>query len=284
VRRSRRQLPAPRFELSDAELERIKAVTDHPIGALEFARLLVRAPYLISETLRVLGGCARTITASSALSSLVHAERARRLVPDAAIGAGWYSEDEFLSALVPRLGPDLDVLELGCGAGRLSRHVPERVRSLVCTDVSPAMVREAQRTLGRFANVEVRVTNGYELREFADRSFDLVFAAGVIGYVDPVQLLGLLDEVRRVLRDGGELLFSAALIDEAQVAKSALAAARAAAAHRRPSGIVDRPYCLAQIEALLRLAGLDLVEPRPGESVTATWRANVLARRPAENG
>lgn len=284
MRSSRREVKPPRFELSDDELERIRAVTSRPIGPLGFARLLLRAPYLIPETVRVLAGCARTITASSALSSLVHAERAREVVPDAAIGAGWYPEDEFLAALMPRLGPTLDVLELGCGSGRLSRHVPERVRSLVCTDLSRAMVEEARRTLARHANVEVRVTNGFELREFADRSFDLVFAAGVIGYIDPVQLLGLLDEVRRVLRDGGELLFSVALIDEQQVAESLLAAARAAAKHRRPSGIVDRPYCLAQIDGLLRLSGLELVEPRPGESVTATWRANVIARRPPKPG
>ncbi len=270
-----------RFELTEEELERIAAARRAPFGRSGFAWLLIRSPWLIPETVRIVATAVdRSLFGNSELRWLISAERARQVVPDAATGAGWYPEQDALDAIRPMLNGDMNVLELGCGAGRISRHIAEQVGSLTCTDVSRAMVAEARRNLAGRANVRVAQTDGFTLREFADEAFDLVFAAGLFGYVDPAQALGLLDEVRRVLRGEGILAFNLELIDGPRQAEAALARARDGARNRRVSASIERPYCLAQIDAWLRTAGLHLLRPGPAdEDAFSSDRTNVVARR-----
>jgi SAM-dependent methyltransferase len=101
---------------------------------------------------------------------------------------------EFVRGLGDRLG---DVLDLGCGDGRLTAALREP-RSLVCADVSRVALERARRRLpgASFARVEPD-----EPLPFADASFDLVLCAETIEHVRDVQLF--VSEVRRVLRPGG---------------------------------------------------------------------------------
>jgi SAM-dependent methyltransferase len=270
-----------RFDLSDEELERVAEARRAPLGRAGFARMLLRAPWLVPETIRIATRAVdQSLAGSSALSSLVSAERARMAVPDAATGAGWHPEEDILSVLRPLLGSDLKVLELGCGAGRLSRHIAPQVAGLTCTDMSRPMVAEARRNLASYANVQVVQTDGFTLGGLPDQGYDLVFAAGMFGYVEAAQMLGLFDEIHRVLRAGGTLTFSIALIDDPRIADDLFQGAREGAGKRRASGFVERPYCLAQIEAWLRLAGLAPVSPTLEErSEPVSGRTNVVARR-----
>jgi SAM-dependent methyltransferase len=96
------------------------------------------------------------------------------------------------------------VLDVGCGAGiDLARFA--RGGALVTgVDIAPSAIELAranfaqQNLPGRF-----EVANGEQL-PFADNSFDLVFAHGVVQYTsDPQRLV---NECRRVLRPGGEAI------------------------------------------------------------------------------
>ncbi len=270
--------PARRFDLTDEELRRIRAAHQAPLGRLGFLRMVIARPWLMVETARILAsGVDRFLFGNSELRWLISAERARQAVPDAATGAGWYPEEDVLGSIRSLLRRDMDVLELGCGAGRISRHLAEHVRTLMCTDVSRRMVSEARQNLAAHPNVRVEVSNGFSLAGFADRSFDLVLAAGVFGYLDPAQLLGLFDEIHRVLRDDGTLMFSIELIDDPLGADAALERARHGARHRRVSASVERPYCRAQLEAWLRIAEL---VPAGVNHDGEAGRSNVVARRP----
>ena len=55
---------------------------------------------------------------------------------------------------------DADVLDLGCGIGRVAAALASHVARVLGTDVSPGMIAEARRRHGRVANLAFAVTDG----------------------------------------------------------------------------------------------------------------------------
>jgi ubiquinone/menaquinone biosynthesis C-methylase UbiE len=107
------------------------------------------------------------------------------------------------------LGPDMRVLDFGCGIGRLARAIAKDVRSVVGIDVSPGMIAEAQRRCSDLANVSFQVGSGRNLEPLATGSFDLVLAVDVFPYLVAAGhdvLQDHLREIARVLRSPGRLL------------------------------------------------------------------------------
>lgn len=108
-------------------------------------------------------------------------------------------------ALVPRIGPETRVLDLGCGTGLQTRVLAQNSPvQFVAVDNHPPFVdvlkREAQR-LGIAGRVEARVGDMQRL-DFADRSFDLIWCEGAIA------MMGFeagLREWRRLLVAGGHI-------------------------------------------------------------------------------
>jgi SAM-dependent methyltransferase len=97
------------------------------------------------------------------------------------------------------------VLDVGCGAGVDLARFARGAAEVTGVDVSQSAIDlartnfEQQRLRGRFD-----VANGEQL-PFADNTFDLVFAHGVVQYTAQPQRL--VDECRRVLKPGGEAIF-----------------------------------------------------------------------------
>jgi len=103
-----------------------------------------------------------------------------------------------LVEFVKGLGRREDVLDLGCGDGRLTAELD--AARLSAADVSAVALERAR---GRLPEAELMaVEPGAELPS-ADGSFDLVLCAETLEHVRDVQLL--ISEIRRVLRPGGEL-------------------------------------------------------------------------------
>jgi SAM-dependent methyltransferase len=97
------------------------------------------------------------------------------------------------------------VLEVGCGAGVDLARFARGGADVVGVDLAASAIDlaranfEQQRLAGGF-----HVADGEKL-PFADESFDLVYAHGVVQYTaDPRRLV---DECRRVLKPGGEAVF-----------------------------------------------------------------------------
>lgn len=281
--RGRRATPRRR-ELTEDETRRIAEARRTPLGPVGFVKLVARKPGLAREAATIVThAVTQGLAESSALGSLVSAERARQVVPGAATGVGWHPDDELIAAMEPMLLPSSAVLELGGGAGRTARMIAGRVGSLTTTDMSRAMVEEATRELRDFANVRVLQTDGFTLGGFGDQTFDLVFAAGMFGYVEAGPALGLLDEIHRVLRPGGALVINLTLLDDGEDRVAYFVEhARAAARKKHGSGTVERPYALTQMTAWFDAVGLSLVAPQTAvDRSVGTWRSTLVARRPA---
>jgi SAM-dependent methyltransferase len=93
-----------------------------------------------------------------------------------------------------------DVLEVGCGDGRLMRLVNDRCRTLVGIDPAPAMTAKA-RSAGFKA-----LTAAAEDLPFCDASFDQVISGWAsMRYTDQARSF---PEVARVLRPGGTFTFT----------------------------------------------------------------------------
>lgn len=97
------------------------------------------------------------------------------------------------------------VLEVGCGAGvDLARFAKG---GAVCTgvDLAHSAIDLARANFEQQGlSADLRVANG-EALPFPDNSFDFVFAHGVVQYTaDPQRLV---NEVRRVLKPGGDAVF-----------------------------------------------------------------------------
>ncbi len=98
------------------------------------------------------------------------------------------------------------VLELGCGAGRVTGHLVERARSVHAVDLSPRMVERCREMCPR---ATCSVGDVGELSRFHSGSFEAVVASFcVLDVLDDGARRRSLGEIHRVLVAGGLLLAS----------------------------------------------------------------------------
>ena len=135
---------------------------------------------------------------------------------DAQVQAEWAAqtygpeEVEKLERLFAVTGPltGLRLLEPGCGTGRLTEVLAEKVGpqgQVVAMDISPRMVDAARQRLIRFANVDLRLG---QIEAMADQLgiFDQIICHQVFPhFVDRAAALELLV---RILKPGGQLVIS----------------------------------------------------------------------------
>lgn len=102
--------------------------------------------------------------------------------------------------------PDLkgkDVLCIGCGSGEECEHLQSLgSKKVVGTDISSGLIDEAKKS---YPGMEFFVMDMEKL-EFEDNSFDLVYSSLAVHYIDDWSVL--MNEVFRILKPGGILLFS----------------------------------------------------------------------------
>jgi len=99
------------------------------------------------------------------------------------------------------------VLELGCGAGRLTGHLCELAQLVHGVDLSPAMVAYARASYPR---ATFSVGDLCDLSWLDSGSFDVVAAPfNVLDVLGDAGRCRVLDEIHRILADGGLLIMSA---------------------------------------------------------------------------
>jgi len=97
------------------------------------------------------------------------------------------------------------VVELGAGTGLNLRHYPDAVEELILVEPDAAMRRRLARRVRRSGRPAEIVDAGAERLPLADQSVDTIVSTLVLCTVDDPERS--LQEIARVLRPGGELLF-----------------------------------------------------------------------------
>ena len=106
------------------------------------------------------------------------------------------------------VGRDEDVLDIGCGVGRLTRALARRARHVYGFDVSGEMLRRARELNPALDNVTWVHGDGRSLAAIGDASVDGCFSHVTFQHIpDPAVSLAYIREMGRVLRPGGWTLF-----------------------------------------------------------------------------
>lgn len=99
-------------------------------------------------------------------------------------------------------------LELGCGAGRMTRSFARRFSRVIAFDISSEMLRRAQVLSPDLPNVNWTLGNGTDLSGVADQSVDFVFSYIVLQHMPAADFaVRYVWEMLRSLRPGGIFLF-----------------------------------------------------------------------------
>lgn len=97
------------------------------------------------------------------------------------------------------------VLDCGAGTGELSLAASDKAESVLCTDLSKNMLKQAQRKARALGadNIEFAARNIFDLQD-PDDTYDVVIAGNVLHLLTNPQ--GAVKEMYRVLKPGGRLL------------------------------------------------------------------------------
>ncbi|XP_052431047.1 phosphoethanolamine methyltransferase isoform X2 [Carassius gibelio] len=111
---------------------------------------------------------------------------------------------EILS-LLPSL-PASDVLELGAGIGRFTRHLIGKARHVTAVDFMEKFVEKNKKDNSHLGNAEFIQADVTKL-DFPKHSFDVVFSNWLLMYLSDQELKSLAEKLLLWLRPGGFLFF-----------------------------------------------------------------------------
>lgn len=109
----------------------------------------------------------------------------------------------FLVERICKFSPN-SVLEIGCACGPNLYHIAKKfpdaeVRGI---DINPIAVEKGNEYFqqGAISNVKLEVGKAQELKQFADKSFDVVFTDAVLIYISPDEIKQVVKEIFRIGR------------------------------------------------------------------------------------
>ena len=121
-------------------------------------------------------------------------------------GSGWDDLSKIvlpdISTICGTLRPsDMRILEIGCGIGRMTKHLAAIFGEVYGVDVSPEMIKIARRRLNGMRNVHLVVNNGSDLTVFPDDFFDFCLSFLVFQHIPSSEIVeSYVREVYRTLR------------------------------------------------------------------------------------
>jgi len=103
---------------------------------------------------------------------------------------------------------DMSVLEIGCGAGRVTRALARVFGQVHAVDVSGEMVALAKQALAPLPNAFVYQNNGKDLAVVPAGQYDFAFSTIVFQHIPSREVIyNYVHEVHRLLRSGGLFKF-----------------------------------------------------------------------------
>jgi SAM-dependent methyltransferase len=180
------------------------------------------------------------------------------------------------------LKPGAQVLEIGCGAGHLTRELGRREVSVHAVDASPAMVEITSKRI-QAHSLEEKVTAAVadvHALPFSSGAFDLVVAVGVLPWLhSPADAV---EEMARVLAPRGQVVVTAdnaARLSSFTDPRAMLALTPLRRVYHslqnQPGDAVSYLHFPRRIDALLRAAGLE-----PAARATVGFGPLTLLGRP----
>lgn len=116
---------------------------------------------------------------------------------------GRWSAEQVRAAL--DIGPQDNVLELGCGIGRIGRELAPRCRHWTGVDISENMIRHARERMQALDNVSFHQLDRSSLDMLEDNSIDKAYSIAVFCHMDKEDLFLYMQELNRVVRPGGTI-------------------------------------------------------------------------------
>ena len=120
-------------------------------------------------------------------------DRAASISPEAGVALYSLGDERLLEATTHELVAKMrewalfdrttDVLDLGCGSGRLLVALAPHVRSITGIDISEAMLRLASARTSHLANASVILSTGRDLSALGNRHFDRIVAVDSFPYL-----------------------------------------------------------------------------------------------------
>ncbi len=96
---------------------------------------------------------------------------------------------------------EMRVMEIGCGAGRVTRALAKLFGEVHAVDVSGEMVRQARQAVEGFSNAHIYQNNGKDLAVLPDLPFDFAFSSIVFQHIPSRAIIeNYVQEVARLLR------------------------------------------------------------------------------------
>ncbi len=103
---------------------------------------------------------------------------------------------------------EMRVLEIGCGAGRITRALAKLFGEVHAVDISGEMVSAAQKAVADFPGAHVYQNNGCDLTVIPSLPFDFAYSAIVFQHIPSREIIeNYCREVHRLLRPGALFKF-----------------------------------------------------------------------------
>lgn len=110
------------------------------------------------------------------------------------------------------IGPEMTVLDFGCGPGYLARQVASYSKSIIGVDISRSAIACA-RVLNGKDNIDFVLSKGKDFPVHQDSCIDTIYTFAVFQHVEDSVLENVLGEFFRILNPGGKVVAHFAISD-----------------------------------------------------------------------
>jgi SAM-dependent methyltransferase len=157
------------------------------------------------------------------------------------------------------LGPQDEVLEIGCGVGRIGLELAPCCRFWTGVDISANMLAVASERLSGLENVRLTKLAQVGMKHFEAETFDVIYSTNLFDHLDEMDRWLYVEHAYRLLRPSGRLFIdNTDLESDAGWAPFARAASSTAGLGRPPYG--PRPATSAEYVTYARRAGFERVQ------------------------
>jgi len=158
-----------------------------------------------------------------------------------------------------KIGLRDDVLEIGCGVGRIALELAPRCGSWTGGDISGNMLVVAGERLAQLQNVRLVKLDHVGLAQFQPSSFDVVYSTNMFDHLDETDRWLYIRDAFRVLRSGGRLYVDNTDL-ESDAGWSAFANGASAGGDKERPPYLPTPATAAEYAAYARHAGFQQIE------------------------